>query len=124
MEDVKLEVLEEYAEDNLSNVTFTKDEVGVYIGSDGKRYSVYTNDEVATLYNEYKDILADNIYRDTCNALTKLGYSGCIKYIKVDIDAIDSAMDRTDMETILGVKCVLEKSKYYDEEYYTICEEW
>ena len=124
MEDVKLEVLEEYAEDNLSNVTFTKDKVGVYIGSDGKRYSVYTNDEVATLYNEYKDILADNIYRDTCNALTKLGYSGCIKYIKVDIDAIDSAMDQTDMETILDVKCVLEKSKYYDEEYYTICEEW
>lgn len=38
MEDIKLEVLENYAKDNLSNVTFTKDEDGVYIGSDGKRY--------------------------------------------------------------------------------------
>ena len=124
MEDVKLEVLENYAENNLSNVTFTKNEDGIYIGSDGKRYIVYTNDEVATLYNEYKDIFADNIYKDTCNALIKLGYSGCIKYIKVDIDAIDSAIDQTDMETVLGVKCVLKESTYYDEEYYTICEEW
>ena len=124
MEDVKLKVLENYAEDNLSNVTFTKDEDGVYIGSDGKRYIVYTNDEVATLYNEYKDILVDNIYKNTYYALTKLGYSGCINYIKVDIDAIDSAIDQTDMETVLGVKCVLKESKYYDEEYYTICEEW
>ncbi len=124
MEDIKLEVLENYAKDNLSNVTFTKNEDGVYIGSDGKRYIVYTNDEVATLYNEYKDIFADNIYRNTYYALTKLGYSGCINYIKVDIDAIDSAVDQTDMETILNVKCVLEESTYYDEEYYTICEEW
>lgn len=124
MEDIKLEVLENYAKDNLSNVTFTKDEDGVYIGSDGKRYIVYTSNEVTTLYNEYKDILVDNIYKDTCYALTKLGYSGCIKYIKVNIDAIDSAMDQTDMETVLNVKCVLEESTYYDEEYYTICEEW
>lgn len=123
MEDVKLEVLENYAKDNLSNVTFTKDKDGVYICSDGKRYIVYTNDEVATLYNEYKDILADNIYRDTCNALTKLGYSGYIDYIKVDIDAIDYDMDQTDKETILNVKYVLKESTYYDEEYYTICEE-
>ena len=123
MEDIKLEVLENYAKDNLSNVTFTKNEDGVYIGSDSKRYLVYTEDEVATLYNEFKDILADNIYKDTCYALTKLGYSGCINYIKVDIDAIDSAIDQTDMETILDVKYVLEELKYYEGDYYTICEE-
>ena len=123
MEDIKLEVLENYAKDNLSNVTFTKNEDGVYIGSDSKRYLVYTEDEVATLYNEFKDILADNIYKDTCYALTKLGYSGCINYIKVDIDAIDSAIDQTNMADILNVKCVLEESEYYEGEYYTICEE-
>ena len=123
MEDVKLKVLENYAKDNLSNVTFTKDEDGVYIGSNGKRYIVYTEDEVATLYNECKDTLADTIYKDTCNALTKLGYSECIDYIKVDIDAIDSAMDHTNMADILNVKGVLEESEYYEGEYYTICEE-
>ena len=123
MEDVKLKVLENYAKDNLSNVTFTKNEDGVYIGSNSKRYLVYTEDEVATLYNECKDTLADTIYKDTCNALTKLGYSECIDYIKVDIDAIDSAMDHTNMADILNVKWVLEESEYYEGEYYTICEE-
>ena len=123
MEDVKLKVLENYAKDNLSNVTFKKNEEGVYIGSNGKRYIVYTEDEVATLYNEFKDILIDNIYKDTCNALTRLGYSGCIDYIKVDIDAIDSDMDQTNMAVILNVKWVLEESEYYEGEYYTICEE-
>lgn len=123
MEDVKLKVLENYAKDNLSNVTFTKNEDGVYIGSDSKRYLVYTEDEVATLYNECKDTLADTIYKDTCNALTKLGYSGCIDYIKVDIDAIDSDMDQINMADILNVKWVLRESEYYEGEYYTICEE-
>lgn len=123
MEDVKLKVLENYAKDNLSNVTFTKNEDGVYIGSNSKRYLVYTEDEVATLYNECKDTLADTIYKDICNALTKLGYSECIDYIKVDIDAIDSDMDQINMADILNVKWVLRESEYYEGEYYTICEE-
>lgn len=123
MEDVKLEVLENYADDNLSNVTFTKDEDGVYIGSDSKRYLVYTADEVATLYAEYEDLIVDTIETDIRRLLLVNGYDRLADYIEVNKDAITESVDQADMETVLSVKCVLEESHYYEGEYYTICEE-
>ena len=123
MEDVKLEVLKNYAKDNLSNVTFTKNEDGVYIGSDGKRYLVYTNDEVATLYAEYEDLIANTIETDIRRLLLVNGYDKLTDYIEVNKDAITESVDQADMETVLGVKWVLEESYYYEGDYYTICEE-
>lgn len=122
-ENVKLEVLENYAKDNLNNVTFTKDEDGVYIGSDGKRYIVYTNDEVATLYNEYEDLITNTIETDIRRLLLVNGYDIFTDYIEINKDAIAESVDQADMETVLGVKYVLEESAYYKGEYYTICKE-
>ena len=123
MEDVKLKVLENYAKYYLDNVTFTKDDDGRYIGSDDKRYLVYTDDEVDKLYTEYEDLIADTIETDIRRLLLVNGYDRLADYIEINKDAITESVDQADMETVLGVKCVLEKSTYYEREYYTICEE-
>lgn len=122
MEDVKLKVLEEYAKYYLDNVTFTEKD-GVYIGSDDKRYIVYTDDEVSKLYTEYENLIVDTIETDIRRLLLVNGYDRLTDYIEVNKDAITESIDQVDMETVLGVKCVLEESEYYEGEYYTICEE-
>ena len=121
MEDVKLEALEYYIKFNLSNVTFTKEEDGVYIGSDGAKYIVYTEDEVAELYTTYENGITDAVEKDIYFLLRTNGYDKWTDYIKIDTDAISNDVERADMEDILNVKYVLEKSMYYKEEYYTIC---
>lgn len=122
MEDVKLKVLEEYAKYYLDNVTFTEKD-GVYIGSDDKKYIVYTEDEVAKLYAEYEDLIANTIETDIRRLLLVNGYDKLTDYIEVNKDAITESVDQADMETVLGVKWVLEESYYYEGDYYTICEE-
>lgn len=122
MEDVKLKVLEEYAKYYLDNVTFTEKD-GVYIGSDDKKYIVYTSDEVAKLYAEYEDIITDTIETDIRRLLLVNGYDKLADYIEVNKDAITESVDQADMETVLGVKWVLEESHYYKGDYYTICTE-
>lgn len=122
MEDVKLKVLEEYAKYYLYNVTFTEKD-GVYIGSDDKRYIVYTNDEVDKLYAEYEDLILNTIETDIRRLLLVNGYDRLADYIEVNKDSITESIDQADMADILNVKCVLEESKYYEGEYYTICEE-
>ena len=122
MEDIKLEVLENYAKDNLSNVTFTKEEDGAYIGSDGKRYLVYTNTEVDALYITYEDEIINDVEQDIRRLLLANGYDRWIDYIEINRDAIND-VDEVDIADILNVKCVLEESEYYEGEYYTICEE-
>lgn len=121
MEDVKLEALEYYIKFNLSNVTFTKEEDGVYIGSDGAKYIVYTEDEVVELYTTYENGITDAVEKDIYLLLRTNGYDKWTDYIKIDTDAISNDVERADMEDILNVKYVLEKSMYYKEEYYTIC---
>ena len=121
MEDVKLEALEYYIRFNLSNVTFTKKEDGIYIGSDGAKYIVYTENEVAELYAVYENCIADAVEKDIYLLLRTNGYDKWTDYIKIDTDAISNKVDQADMEDILNVKYVLEKSMYYKEEYYTIC---
>ena len=123
MEDVKLEVLKEYAKNYLDNVTFTEDDDGRYIGSDSKRYIVYTDDEVGKLYTEYEDLIVDTIETDIRRLLLVNGYDRFADYIEINKDALTESVDQADMETVLGVKCVLEESKYHEGEYYTICEE-
>ena len=122
MEDVKLKVLEEYAKYYLYNITFTEKD-GVYIGSDDNKYIVYTEDEVAKLYAEYKDLIVDTIETDIRRLLLVNGYDRLADYIEVNKNAITESVDQADMETVLGVKWVLEKSYYYEGDYYTICKE-
>ena len=121
MEDIKLEALEYYIKFNLSNVTFTKEEDGVYIGSDGAKYIVYTEDEVAELYTTYENGITNAVEKDIYLLLRTNGYDKWTDYIKIDTDAISNDVELADMEDILNVKYVLEKSMYYKEEYYTIC---
>ena len=121
MEDVKLEALEYYIKFNLSNVTFTKEEDSVYIGSDGAKYIVYTEDEVTELYATYENGITNAVEKDIYLLLRTNGYDKWTNYIKIDTDAISNDVERADMEDILNVKYVLEKSIYYKEEYYTIC---
>lgn len=123
MEDVKLKVLEEYAKNYLDNVTFTEDGDGVYIGSDDKRYIVYTEDEVAAIYSSYEDDTAEAAEIDTIRLLRMNGCDKWADYIEVNREAISDDIAQADMADILNVKCVLEESKYYEGEYYTICEE-
>lgn len=121
MEDVKLKVLEYYIRFNLSNVTFTKEEDDIYIGSDGVKYIVYTEDEVAELYAAYENSIANAVEKYIYLLLRTNGYDKCTDYIKIDTDAISNDVERANMEDILNVKYVLKKSVYYKEEYYTIC---
>lgn len=121
MEDVKLEALEYYIRFNLSNVTFTKEEDGVYIGSDGAKYIVYTEDEVAELYAVYENGITNTVEKDIYLLLKTNGYDKWTNYIKIDTNAISNDVELANMEDILNVKYVLEKSMYYNEEYYTIC---
>ena len=123
MEDVKLEVLKEYAKNYLDNVTFTEDGDGVYMGSDDKRYIVYTEEEVDGIYTSYEDDTAEDIEINILRLLRMSGYDEWANYIEVNREAINDDISQADMADILNVKCVLEKSKYYDGEYYTICEE-
>ena len=122
-ENVKLKVLEEYAKNYLDNVTFTEDNDGRYIGSDGKRYIVYTEDEVAAIYTSYEDDIAEAAEVDIYRLLRMNGYDKLTDYIEVNREVISDDIAQADMADILNVKCVLEKSKYYEGEYYTICEE-
>ncbi len=122
-ENVKLKVLEEYAKNYLDNVTFTEDEDGVYIGSDDKRYLVYTKEEVDGIYTSYEDDIAEVAEIDTVRLLRMNGYDKWTDYIEVNREAISDDIAQADMADILNVKYVLEKSKYYEGEYYTICEE-
>lgn len=123
MEDVKLKVLKEYAKTYLDNVTFTEDGDGVYIGSDDKRYIVYTEDEVAAIYSSYEDDIAEAAEIDTHRLLRMNGCDKWADYIEVNREAISDDIAQADMADILNVKCVLEESIYYEGEYYTICEE-
>jgi hypothetical protein len=123
MEDVKLKVLENYAKNYLDNVTFTEDGDGVYIGSDDKRYIVYTEDEVAAIYSSYEDDIAEAAEIDTYHLLRMNGCDKWADYIEVNREAISDDTAQADMADILNVKCVLEESIYYEGEYYTICEE-
>ena len=123
MEDVKLKVLEEYAKYYLDNVTFTEDGDGVYIGSDDKRYIVYTEEEIDGIYTSYEDDTAEAAEIDTIRLLRMYGYDKWADYIEVNREAISDDIAQADMADILNVKCVLEESIYYEGEYYTICEE-
>lgn len=123
MEDFKLEVLEEYAKYYLDNVTFTKDGDGVYMGSDDKRYIVYTEEEVDGIYSSYEDNIAEAAEIDIARLLRMNGYDKWADYIEVNREAISDDISQADMADILNVKCILEESKYYEGEYYTICEE-
>ena len=123
MEDVKLKVLEEYAKNYLDNVTFTEDGDGVYIGSDDKRYIVYTEEEIDGIYTSYEDDTAEAAEIDTIRLLRMYGYDKWADYIEVNREAISDDIAQADMADILNVKCVLEESIYYEGEYYTICEE-
>ena len=123
MEDVKLKVLEEYAKNYLDNVTFTEEGDGVYIGSDDKRYIVYTEEEIDGIYTSYEDDTAEAAEIDTIRLLRMYGYDKWADYIEVNREAISDDIAQADMADILNVKCVLEESIYYEGEYYTICEE-
>lgn len=123
MEDVKLKVLEEYAKNYLDNVTFTEDGDGVYIGSDDKRYIVYTEEEIDGIYTSYEDDTAEAAEIDTIRLLRMNGCDKWADYIEVNREAISDDIAQADMADILNVKCVLEESIYYEGEYYTICEE-
>ena len=74
MEDIKLKVLKEYAKNYLDNVTFTKDGDGVYMGSDDKRYIVYTEEEVDGIYTSYEDDTAEDIEINILRLLRRWGY--------------------------------------------------
>ena len=123
MEDIKLKVLKEYAKNYLDNVTFTEDGDGVYMGSDDKRYIIYTEEEVDGIYTSYEDDTVENIEINILRLLRMSGYDKWANYIEVNREAVNDDISQADMADILNVKCVLEKSKYYDGEYYTICEE-
>lgn len=123
MEDVKLKVLEEYAKNYLDNVTFTEDGDGVYIGSDDKRYIVYTEEEIDGIYTSYEDDTAEAVETDTYRLLRMNGCNKWADYIEVNREAISYDIAQADMADILNVKRVLEESHYYEGEYYTICEE-
>lgn len=123
MEDVKLKVLEEYAKNYLDNVTFTEDGDGVYIGSDDKKYIVYTEEEIDVIYASYENDTAEAAEIDTIRLLRMNGCDKWADYIEVNREAISDDIARADMADILNVKCVLEESYYYEGDYYTICEE-
>lgn len=106
MENIK--VLEQYAHDFIdNNITFTP-EADVFKGSDGHYYKVLTSDEVDEEIIMYSEELADSILQEVIRLCNNHGLHDFTSLITIDKDALKEEVDSIDLESILGVREVLD----------------
>lgn len=120
-ENVKLEVLDEYAKNYLDkNLVFVVDK-DTFMGSDGNIYKVYSLQELDDELNDFSDSLSTNIYDEIILLCKKYGLEDYTEFITINKEMIDHEVDNIDLCDILGVHEVLEEEYSYDGDTYTIC---
>lgn len=120
-ENVKLEVLEEYAKNYLDkNLVFVVDK-DTFMGSDGNIYKVYSSQELDDELNDFSDSLYTNIYDEILLLCKKYGLENYTKFITINKEMIDYEVDNINLCDILGVYEILEEEYSYNGDTYTIC---
>lgn len=124
MENVKLQVLEQYAHDFLDGITFTPEQ-DVFKGSDGRYYRVFTADEVDAETIQYSNALEDNVLQEVITLCNQHDLGHITQLLTIDKDALDREVDGTELSCILGVSEVLEHDYGWVDDsglsYFTIC---